>query len=165
MVESIYICINYPGGMSSQAPDAAGRRGSSVHFDVTMEKPSRPPRQPKSPPEGPIEVLTLTHFTSAPRLDFDVVKVGNKRVRHIQVVNPHDYPQHVTVEKFPYKKNFRYDSVDVLRMYEKNIGLAMLRIWGLYLNFHSNFYQMYFQLGNIAGNMQGIILSLIFVLI
>ena len=89
---------------------------SSIHFNV-----DRPvvPRQPKSPPEGDVEILRLSHFAAQPRIDFETVRVGHQRVRHLRVINPHDYPQHVSTEKFPHKKNFR--SVHLCNQFLGNI--------------------------------------------
>ena len=64
-------------------------------------------KTPKSPPEGEVEILTLTHFTRPPRIDFETVRVGHQRTRHLRVINPHDYVQDVAIEKFPTKKKFR----------------------------------------------------------
>lgn len=87
----------------------------SIQFEVAVEKPR--PRVPKSPPEGDVEILPLTHFARPPRIDFDTVRVGHERVRHLRVVNPHSYNQEVVIEKFPIKKDFRCVSVGIRQCY------------------------------------------------
>ena len=103
----------------SQSPLPVGsiRRGRRSWFDAppltTLNCPgndeskqscARPARKKRSLES--VENLTLTHFTTPPRIDFGSVVLGKTKVRTLLIRNPHDYEQDVIVERFPYKKKF-----------------------------------------------------------
>ncbi|GFR71371.1 abnormal spindle-like microcephaly-associated protein homolog [Elysia marginata] len=67
-------------------------------------EPTCPARKRRS--VDSVENLTLTHFTTPPRIGFGTVVLGKTKVRTLLIRNPHDYEQEVIVERFPYKKKF-----------------------------------------------------------
>ncbi|RUS79093.1 hypothetical protein EGW08_013146 [Elysia chlorotica] len=98
--------------MAKNPAQSPMRRGRRSWFDAppltTLNcsedgelKPARKKRSLDS-----VENLTLTHFTSSPRIDFGSVVLGKNKIRTLLIRNPHDYEQEVIVERFPYKKNF-----------------------------------------------------------
>ncbi|XP_053380194.1 abnormal spindle-like microcephaly-associated protein homolog [Mercenaria mercenaria] len=110
--------VFYPADMSglpTSTPNPANLRRKSrrswfettpkgFKFDIAVEKPvvsKKPSRKSDT-----IEVLTLTHFSGAPRLGFGTLKVGQEKTCTLLLRNPHDYEQSVKVEKVPEKKNF-----------------------------------------------------------
>ncbi|KAL4219252.1 hypothetical protein ACF0H5_021834 [Mactra antiquata] len=72
-------------------------------FDIAIEKPEPKKARPQT---GAVEVLTLTHFTAAPRLGFGTLKLGQEKTCTLLLRNPHDYEQSVRLEKVPEKKHF-----------------------------------------------------------
>lgn len=62
--------------------------------------------------EGEIETLILSHFTNPPRIGFGKLKPGHTRSRRLRITNPHDYEQHVNIERFPFKKDFTVDETE-----------------------------------------------------
>jgi abnormal spindle-like microcephaly-associated protein len=107
----------YPSDMSAlptSTPNPANLRRKSrrswfettpkgFKFEIAVEKPAVKAPVRKS---DTVEVLTLTHFSGAPRLGFGTLKVGHEKTCTLLLRNPHDYQQSVKVEKFPEKKHF-----------------------------------------------------------
>ena len=62
--------------------------------------------------EGEVETLLLTHFTAPPRIDFGTVRLGKSSTRKLIIKNPHDYEQHVLVEKFPFAVGFTVEMTE-----------------------------------------------------
>ncbi|XP_071499348.1 abnormal spindle-like microcephaly-associated protein homolog [Diadema antillarum] len=63
-------------------------------------------RGPSSEEEEEIATLQITHFTKKVMLSFDGVRLGRTKVKNLRLENPHDFPQEVAVEKFPFSKGF-----------------------------------------------------------
>ena len=75
---------------------------SGGHLELAVQKPEPVARKLS----GEVEVLTLTHFTAAPRLDFGTMKPGQVKVCTLLLRNPHECVQSVKIEKVPEKKHF-----------------------------------------------------------
>lgn len=73
-------------------------------FEIAVEK-SEVSRKSSRKSET-VEVLTLSHFSGAPRLDFGTLKPGQEKTCTLLLRNPHEYEQSVKVEKVPEKKHF-----------------------------------------------------------
>ncbi|XP_005095167.1 abnormal spindle-like microcephaly-associated protein homolog [Aplysia californica] len=69
---------------------------------------TKPPRTKRRSLDS-VETLTLTHFTSPPKISFGKILVGKSKLRTLLIRNPHDYDQEVVVERFPFKKNFKIE--------------------------------------------------------
>ncbi|XP_072172217.1 abnormal spindle-like microcephaly-associated protein homolog [Diadema setosum] len=61
---------------------------------------------PAEEEEEEIPTLQITHFTKKVMLSFDGVRLGRTKVKNLRLENPHDFPQEVAVEKFPFSKGF-----------------------------------------------------------
>ena len=98
---------------NTETPPSGGSRrrrswftpGKPVNVELAVQPESPPESQPNINMDH-VEVLVISHFTRAPKLDFGKLRPGQSSVRYIKVQNPHDYEQTVVVEKFPYKMNF-----------------------------------------------------------
>eukprot|EP00057_Strongylocentrotus_purpuratus_P032518 XP_787918.3 PREDICTED: abnormal spindle-like microcephaly-associated protein homolog isoform X1 [Strongylocentrotus purpuratus] len=53
-----------------------------------------------------VATLQITHFTKKVMLSFEDVRLGSTKVMTLRLENPHDYPQEVELEKFPFQKGF-----------------------------------------------------------
>lgn len=107
----------YPADMSglpTSTPNAAKLRRKSrrswfettpkgFKFEIAVQEPVA--KKPRSKSDT-VEVLTLTHFSGAPRLGFGTLKLGQEKTCTLLLRNPHDYGQSVKVEKVPEKKHF-----------------------------------------------------------
>ncbi|KAK3088489.1 hypothetical protein FSP39_019813 [Pinctada imbricata] len=82
-------------------------------FEIAIEKKTRR-RSGKRKSEEEVETLLLTHFTNPPKIEFGKSKIGLKKSRTLRIKNPHEYPQTVKVERFPFKKNFSIDCDEVV---------------------------------------------------
>ncbi|OWF49690.1 abnormal spindle-like microcephaly-associated protein homolog [Mizuhopecten yessoensis] len=90
--------------------DNLGNPGKGTKYEIAIEKKvKRRSAGRRKSEEGDIETLTLTHFTNPPRIGFGRAKPGMIKRRSLIIKNPHDHPQDVKVEKFPFKKHFDID--------------------------------------------------------
>ncbi|XP_054761637.2 abnormal spindle-like microcephaly-associated protein homolog [Lytechinus pictus] len=56
--------------------------------------------------EEEIPTLQITHFTKKVMLSYDNVRLGSTKELTLRLENPHDFPQDVELEKFPFQKGF-----------------------------------------------------------
>ncbi|XP_041471863.1 LOW QUALITY PROTEIN: abnormal spindle-like microcephaly-associated protein homolog [Lytechinus variegatus] len=56
--------------------------------------------------EEEVPTLQITHFTKKVMLSFDDVRLGSTKELILRLENPHDFPQDVELEKFPFQKGF-----------------------------------------------------------
>lgn len=91
--------------------------------EPTREKPTQ--RCARSSDEEDMEILTLTHFTNPPRIDFGKMKPGVTRRRQLLISNPHDYDQQVVVERVPSKKKFSSDLAQFVVEAERSVVLTI----------------------------------------
>ena len=63
-----------------------------------------------------VELLTLSHFTKPPRLDFGTVKLGKTKCCKLNVHNPEEFEQEVVLERFASKKGFKLDQVNKIHI-------------------------------------------------
>ncbi|XP_052220933.1 abnormal spindle-like microcephaly-associated protein homolog [Dreissena polymorpha] len=109
--------VSYPAdmaGLPTSTPNLAKLKRRSrkswfdtpnqIKYEIAVESPhaTKPVRRKSEN----MEVLTLTHFTAPPRLGFGTMKLGQEKMCILMLRNPHDYEQHVRVEKVPEKKHF-----------------------------------------------------------
>ena len=99
MIEIQEIDENDPG--SNPALRSCFTPSKSLRMDISNERSPKPRKVIDD--EGEIETLLLTHFTAAPKVDFGKIRLGKSVTRRILVRNPHEYEQHVLLEKFPFK--------------------------------------------------------------
>ncbi|XP_033731928.1 LOW QUALITY PROTEIN: abnormal spindle-like microcephaly-associated protein homolog [Pecten maximus] len=90
--------------------DNLGNTGKGTKYEIAVEKTvKRRSACRRKSEEEDVEILTLTHFTNPPRIGFGRAKPGTTKRRSLLIKNPHEYPQDVKVEKFPFKKHFDID--------------------------------------------------------
>lgn len=95
-------------GRKSWFDNNLGNPGKGTKYEIAIEKRAKR-RSRRLSEEEEMETLTLTHFTNPPRIGFGKATTGSVKKRNLLIKNPHEYPQDVKVEKFPFKKHFDID--------------------------------------------------------
>jgi len=85
---------------------------TGAKLEIAIENKKRRSGGHRRKSEDEVETLLLTHFTSPPRIGFGKMKPFGLKRRHLLIKNPHDCPQDVKIEKFPFKKNFDIDQTN-----------------------------------------------------
>ncbi|ELT97378.1 hypothetical protein CAPTEDRAFT_220529 [Capitella teleta] len=78
--------------------------GTSLSYSIAVEQPTV--SIPVTPPDAEIDILTLSHFATPPRIDFGEFRTKKEKCRYLKVKNPEEFEQKVLIERFPYKKGF-----------------------------------------------------------
>lgn len=128
--------VSYPAdmaGLPTSTPNLAKLKRRSrkswfdspnqIKYEIAVENPqtSKPVRRKSEN----MEVLTLTHFTAPPRLGFGTMKLGQEKMCTLMLRNPHEYEQHVKVEKVPEKKHFTVNCREMVVGAEESFPLEI----------------------------------------